>query len=521
LSRLAVALAALLMLATAAPAIAEPAGADLTVTVTFDKPAYLAYEEIHATFTVANEGTAPATGVRLYTDGNTGSAREPWGDLEPEGAGATLAPGQRIQVTAWTSLFQMVDVVWMSVEVRTPEPDADPTNNTARVEAPITMRRADLVGTLYGDRDGDKQVDPGEAEAMSGVRIGGTGGTPPTDIDTRTDAAGRFRVPNVPEGTYALDLGLPAGWAQDQSSYVHLTVEGGEALVRVVRDASALRSSITFDKPVYAVGDPVHEHVTLTNTGTTDLVGVTARCDEGAAPNTLSGMRWGDLVHQEASGVTVRAGETRTFDFTDVVPAAGRLFGYVKITCWFGTGFQYYEGPAVIARADVPGGRGAVGGVLYADHDGDDHVDPGEEMPNLKLHLLDGDGRIAGRATTDAAGHFMITDVPANAYLLRLTGPWRFRQTGRVEVSVFDGAVMDGAEFAVEPGPTLLDPDAPPPPPLAKVPPPAASPPTPQAAPAPHPDRLADTGANVANLLALGFLLIALGMCLTRRRSTS
>jgi LPXTG-motif cell wall-anchored protein len=519
LSRLAVALAVLLVLATAAPATAEPAGADLTVTVTFDKPAYLAYEEIHATITVANVGTAPATGVKLYHENNMSLGREPWGDLDPDGPGATVAPGERIDVTAWINVDRPADMVWLTAEIRTPDPETDTTNNTARVEAPITMRRADLVGTLYGDRDGDRQVDPGEAEAMSGVMIEGTGGTPPTEIKTRTDAAGRFRVPNVPEGRYYLDLGLPVGWEADESFIVLLTVESGEALVRVVRESSALRSSIAFDKPVYAVGETVHEHVTLTNAGTTDLAGVTARCDEGAAPNTLSGLGWGDLVHHEAPGVTVRAGETRTFDFTDVVPAGGRLYGFVKITCWFGTGFQYYDGPAVVARADVPGGRGGYGGVLYADRDHDDSLDAGEEMPNIKVYLLDRGGRVGGRAVTDAAGHFMITDVPANGYLLRLTGPWRFHQSGDVEVTVFDGNVMDGNRFAVEPGPTLLDPDTPPPP-SAKVPPPA-SPPTPQAAPAPHPDRLAATGADVANLVALGFLLIALGMLLMRRRSTS
>lgn len=226
----------------------------------------------------------------------------------------TIASGERIELAPWTDPY-LLDRVRVAFEVRTPDPETDTTNNTASAEATITMRRTDLAGTLYGDRDGDQRFDPGEG--MSGVQLKGSGGTPTTDIDTCTDATGRFRVPNVPEGTYFVRPGLPAGWTTDQSAMVVLTVEGGEVLVRAVRESSTPRSSITFDKPVHRVGDPVHEHVTLTNTGATDLAGVTARCDEGAAPNTLSGLGWGDLVHQQAPGVTVRTGETRTFDFTD------------------------------------------------------------------------------------------------------------------------------------------------------------------------------------------------------------
>lgn len=513
MTRIAVALAVLLLLATAAPATAEPAGADLTVTVTFDKPAYLAYEQITATITVTNDGDAPATGARLFHEVNVPAASVPWGDLAPDGPGATIAPGERIDLTVWLNLYELVDVVRMSAQLRTPEPDADPANDTATAQAPVTMRTTDLTGTLYGDRDGDGELDPGEA--MSGVRITGSGGTPSTEIDTRTDKSGRFRVPDVPEGGYHLDLGLPAGWQPDESALQLVTVESGELLVRAVRDSSALRSTMTFDKAVYEVGETVHETITLTNTGTTDLAGVTARCVEGAGPNTLSGLGWGDLVHDQGPGVTVRAGETRTWDFTDVVPSGGRLYGFITLTCWFGTSFQYYDGPEIVARADVPGGRGSYGGVLYTDRDGDEDHDAGEELPNVTVYLQNGAGQIVGRAVTDAAGHFMISDVPANRYLLGLVGPWRFHRTGRMEVTVFDGAVMNDATFAVEPGPTLLDPEAPPPsPPAPKVP-----APVPQAAPAPHPVTLADTGADVVDLLAVGSLLVVVGMVLVRRRS--
>ena len=506
MTRFAAVLAALLVLATATPAAATPDGADLTVTVAFDKTEYLAYEEITVSLVIANIGTAPATGVTfdyVNTESFGPSSWPPnWAEFYPDTGGVVVEPGQRIELPATFTLARETgDVLRTTFEVRTPDPETDTTNNTATAEATIVNRTADLVGTLYGDRDGDRQFDQGEA--LSGVQIKAVSGE---DL-ARTDAAGRFTVPNLPEGDYMLMLGLPAGWQQDESAHVKVRVGGGEALVRAVRDSSALRGTISFDKPVYAVGDTIRERVTLTNTGTTDLSGVTARCVEGAAPNQLSGMGWGDLVHYEKPGVTVRAGETRTFDFTDVVPPGGRLFGFITITCWFSTAFMYYDGPEVMARAEVPGGRGSTGGVLFHDRDSDDDVDADEAVSGVKVFLVDSSGKVAGRSVTDAAGHFLFVDAPAGWYYLRLAGPWKLRDDAGQQVGVYDGAVMEGATYAVEPGPTLPDPDAPPPSTveITKVPDPQASPP-PQ-----RPAGLADTGTNVVGLSVVGVLLLLAG----------
>jgi LPXTG-motif cell wall-anchored protein len=516
-TRLAAALAVLLTFVAAAPAAAAPEGADMGVTVTFERPDYFAYEHIGALVTIVNNGTAPATGVTVEADANVGWSYGAWMGLDPGGPGITVQPGERIELHATLELYNMVDVAWMSAQVRTTGQDTDTTNDTARTQATITLRTTDLTTALYGDRDGDRVFDDGEA--LVGVLVTGEGGTPRTEISVRTGVGGRFTVPDVPEGSYHLSLGLPAGWQTDETSYLELRVGEQPTAVRAVRDSSDLRGTITFDKPVYAVGDTIHEHVTLTNAGLSDLSGVTARCVEGAAPNQLSGLGWGDLVHYEAPGVSVRAGETRTFDFTDVVPAGGRLYGFITLSCWFSTAFRYDDGPLAVARAEVPGGRGSTGGVLYTDANGNRAVDPGEPVPGVKVRLVDGAGTVVSRTETDAAGHYMFTDVPANRYYLRLVGPWRLCDGVDLQVGVFDGAVMDGAEWDIEPGPNQTDPDVTrvPPPPAAPRPGPA--PPAPQAAPAPHPATLADTGADVAALTALGALLVALGLLLLRRRA--
>ncbi|HYQ61975.1 SdrD B-like domain-containing protein [Actinophytocola sp.] len=501
---------ALLTMLSAVPAAAEPAGADLAVTVAFDKPAYLAYERMTATVTVVNNGTAPATGVTLSHESNGPFDPKEWFGLDPSGPGVTIEPGQQVAASATIEMQDVVDVLRLAVEVHTPTQETDTTNNAATAEAPVTVRRTDLNGTLYRDIDGDKQFDPGEA--LGGVLLEGVGGRPLGHVSVRTDGAGRFTAPNVAEGTYVLTPNLPAGWWHDETSTVEVRVGGPEPFIRAVRDSSALRSSITFDRAAYAVGDTIRETVTLTNTGSADLAGVTARCNEGAAPNELSGLGWGDLVHDLAPGVTVRAGETRTFQFTDVVPDGGRLYGFISITCWFGTAFRYDDGPKIVARADVPGGRGSSGGVLFFDRNDNGGPDAGETVSGVKVFLVDRAGKVAARDVSDADGTFMFRDVPANRYFMRLAGPWQLVYEG-LEVTVFDGDVTKGIGYAVSPGPNQPDLDAPP---LSIV---DVKPvPTPQASP-PRPAGLADTGADVVELTVFGILLLLAGggLLLVRR----
>jgi hypothetical protein len=505
LTRLAAALAVLLTLMTAAPALAEPAGADLTVFVTFDKSEYLSYETVMVTYVVANTGTAAAHGVTLTYDTNGPFEPVQWPNFDPANGGTTVEAGERVEWTLYVdSQHFREDVMRLALQVHTPDAETDLTNNAASVEATFTYRTADLVGTLYGDRDGDHVFDPGEA--MVGVEIRGIGGPPDSAFSARTDENGRFVVKDLPEGTYPLDLRLRGGWQPDESNVVSVRVGGPPALVRAVLSSTDLRSSITFDKTTYQVGETLREHVTLTNTGRTDLAGVTARCVEGAAPNQLSGLGWGDLVHDEGAGVSVRAGETRTWEFTDIVPPGGYLYGFITITCWFSTAFRYDDGPTVLARAEVPGGRGTAGGYLYVDRDSSDSYTLDEAAAGVKLCLVDKDGRVVARTTSDAKGYFVFRDLPANRYPVRLVGPWRAKNGIDLELGVFTDAVIDSIHYAIEPGANQPDPDEQT---STNVP----RPPVPQASPTPaaHPASLADTGADVADLIRLGLLLLLAG----------
>jgi LPXTG-motif cell wall-anchored protein len=110
--------------------------------------------------------------------------------------------------------------------------------------------------------------------------------------------------------------------------------------------------------------------------------------------------------------------------------------------------------------------------------------------------------------------------VAANNYELRVAGPWRPRNDTFQRVGVFASDRADSLLYPMLPGPTQPDLDGPRPP--VSVPPsPPPPPPTPQASP--RPANLADTGASVVELSALGLLLVAAGTVLlfVRRRPVS
>jgi hypothetical protein len=501
-TRLAFAVAALLVLATAAPAAADPVAAGLAVTVAFDQPDYFAADDITVTVSVTNTGAEPATNIMLFEEGENPFNAASWGAFSSLGDGAGLAPGERVEITATASLGAALgavpDVLTLTLLASNETLASDPATATATV----TVRTTPLTGHLYRDLDGDHTFDPGEA--MSGVQVTATGGVPYSTARARTDETGRFTTAAIPEGRYELTSSLPVGWQHNEDMRVQLRVGGGDVLIRAARSSSALRASITFDRGAYAVGDTMRERVTLTNTGTADLTGVTARCVEGAGPNQLSGLGWGDLVHYTAPGVTVRAGETRTFDFTDVVPAGGRLYGFVTITCWFSTAYKYDDGPVAIARAEVPGGVGSSGGHLYVDRNLNVNVEPGEGVPGVKVFLVADDGHVVGRSMTDAKGHFWFADVPANNYELRLTGPWRPLRDTTWHIGVYAGVSSDAMQVQVIPGSIQPDLDPPPTPPVSQA--------VPQATV--RPSTLADTGVRVEELTVLGVLLLLAGSAL-------
>lgn len=483
------ALATLLALACATPAAADDGYVDLALKVQLDKAAYLPTDQVRMTVTIQNLGTAMASGVVIRSTGDLEFG--PWGELDESGPGAFMKPSaEPWSFTVFATPNDTGDGMTQQVSISSAEPDRNPADNAGSVSAFVTGQHADLSLRLHADGDGDGVVDPGET--LSGVAIELT-----NDFVGRTDAQGVARFPDVPSGQYYVSAKLPAGWYLDSNGPVEVRPGHNEAVVRAWHvEISKLAAAMSLDRPSYAVGDTVRLRVTLTNTDDVAMPNVTAQCArvtiDMTPQNDLVSDGWGELAPD--AGVTLRAGETRTWEFTDVVTQKMWEYGFVVARCQFLLP-SMVTGTYAEARAAVPGGRGTLGGALiYQD----------APVAAVKLLLLDR-GTVVARVRSDASGHFTFPELPANEYELRATGPWRLSDQMYL-VQIFAGRHYEFGRLELFPSPNYDEPE------------PAGTPPAAQATPAPHPTELADTGADVAELLAFGCLLVVIGLVLVRRR---
>lgn len=496
---LAALVAAALSLAWATPAAADEPYVDLYLIATLDHAAYLAGDDMTVTITVVNSGTAPATGVVIRSTGDL--TFDGWGEFAETGPGIDLAPDSSVGTIVHAKTNDTGAGMTQQLEAVSAEPDADPAGNKVTLSAFVTEKQADLTVTVYGDEDRDGVPDPGETR--TGVEVTLFGGLDGKYLTTRTDDAGVAHFPGIPGGEYSPEVKLPKGWYVDPEEKIRVRGGTNTAVLRAdLVDLSGLSATMSLDRASYGPGDTVRERVTLTNRGATDIPGVVANCGRIGLDNALSSIGWGELdPTAPEGGALVRAGETRTWEFTDVVPPFAWDYGFLFLECDF-TPKGGDDGPAVSVRAAVPGGRGTLVGTLV-----DVHQAP---LAGVTMRMLTHDGQEVARVDSDVTGRFAFPEVPADRYELRPTGPWRLPESTFL-VQVMSGQHMDLTSLVLERGENKPE--------VVAVPPPAPA--SPAARAAPHPAALADTGADVAELTALGALMVVLGLLMVRRRAVS
>jgi hypothetical protein len=489
--------------------------ADLRLSVWFDKTAYVAHEQITAHARITNVGTAPAAEARVDSTGNLSNAY--WTPLPP------IEPGQAVEssVTGLVTTESGPLVLTITVQLLGDAQDANPADNTVTASVPITYVRGSYRGTVYGDRNGNRVMDPGEA--LPGILVAISGGNPIVQRSAVTDAGGHFAFTDLPAGAYS-------PWVSSTEWYLPTTgfeVTGSadpDVLIRGTPMVSLwLSASAAFTRGSYRVNDLAHLSMTLTNRGTALVAGVTADCR--AYPTGQ--VNAGELT-EGGPGVAVPAGATRRVELTVRITTEAAAEGSLRVWCSVGAP-PHLNGTAnaVRATARIPGGLapkvvGYLGLFRYKPQLGSPVSTP---LPGVKVYLRDQvTGRVVTRAVTDAEGNFAFYRVPADIYDVGVVGPWRLVYTDP-EFVVRDGEngldpyPYNQHRLYVVPGPDQADPDSAPP--SGSRPAPAGTvvaKPRPVAAP---PGGLATTGIGVTWLALGGLLTVVIGAGLvlgTRRR---
>jgi hypothetical protein len=317
-------------------------------------------------------------------------------------------------------------VVTFGVNLSTGNGDGNFGNNRAFLLAPMTKTFGTYEGVVYGDRNNNNRLDSGEE--LPTVRVSFSSRANGTAYDQLTDARGRFAFRDVPTGRYGVFFSAPADWVMPFIDTVRVTETGQPVLIRGVRPLSdTLHASLAFQDRTYRVGDLAHVRVTLRNAGRTTIEHIFAWCNGIGDANELNGVGpgWGALGDEHV-GVTLRPGQTRTFDVTETVPAGADLYGFVSADCAFTTNFQ--DGPPFgFDTATIAGKTGPAHGRLVQDANGDGNFD--EPVANVRIAvLLPGTHCPVVFAVTGTDGSFELADLPARHYDLHVFGPWRLAE---------------------------------------------------------------------------------------------
>lgn len=300
---------------------------------------------------------------------------------------------------------------------------------------PIIRVRGHAAGVVYGDGNGNGALDAGEqlpGATLTLWYVHGNG-----TYTATSDAAGKFSF-DVSAGDYTLGGEVVDGWLIPWKA-VRIDPGTPDLLVRGAPPLNgALAVSMAFTQDSYQPGELAHLTVTLANSGSTPLIGIVAACNRIGDGYLLNGTGpgWGDLVWNR--GVTIAAGETRTFDVSETVPQASLDRG--KVVAAYDFGYSEVDlDNHVDARVEaaVPGGKAVVEGAIGVV---DDRGEVTRGVAGTEVVLVsDRHCPVTGRQSSDENRHFLFEDVaPGPEYRLYFLTPsgWKTKYENPTGIEV-------------------------------------------------------------------------------------
>jgi len=450
-----------------APASAQelasyPGYPDLRVSAQLDKPAYDSGDVVRATVTITNAGDTAAQDVYVFEDWPFGLQLDSpgWGDLRYGEDPVRLDPGATITVDLTGTIWDPSSgTLHFGARFWSNPGDPSDGDNAFSLTAPVTPTYGDFGGTVIDDRNGNGEADPGEG--LGGVQVFVRGGAPYRSYDQVTDRYGRFFFDDLPSGRYASSYYSEDGWVvgpeyPNEDIWTIGPTAAVDAVVAAVRPLSdKLLVTTGFTRDSYQVGDEAHAALTLRNKTGQTLTGIHAHCNGIGNSNQLNGVGAGwAAFDQSGPGVTLAAGETRTFDVYEAVPDGALEFGFVALDCEVGPGAGTgVRGlPYAVARAKVPGATTTVRAQIAHDANGDGWIATDEGIADTRVALLDyGTHTVAASGRSDAGGRFEFAGIPAGLYVLRVIGPWQPVGSSSIVIEARAGSGGYELVFGMEP----------------------------------------------------------------------
>ncbi|MEV8443923.1 hypothetical protein AB0425_41670 [Actinosynnema sp. NPDC051121] len=193
-----------------------------------------------------------------------------------------------------------------------------------------------------------------------------------------------------------------------------------------------LKVSASFDRPAYAAHEPVNARASVTNAGDT---AVTFRL---TSTGNLTNHSWRPEGQRD---LRVEPGQTLDAVLNAFVQDVDQEVLTVVVTVE-PVEFPDADPTDNTATISVPVTRvyGSYRGTVYGDLDGDGVLDPGEELAGHTVYVFGGRPWLEYTMTTDVAGRFAFTDLPAGEYSISVgyLSPWYFERSGSVVVDGVD-----------------------------------------------------------------------------------
>ncbi len=285
-------------------------------------------------------------------------------------------------------------------------------------------RRTSLSGTVFIDKGADGFLDPEDSGRIVGVTLTLRDSLNAIVATVQTDASGNYLFGDLIAGDYTIEQTQPNGYGSSSPNSLLLTIP-----VDGLTDVNFGETTGSLSGLVYLDADRTGGFTA----GDTGLAGVQVRltgtdANGAAVSRTTTTAGDGTYLFSDLVAGTYTLTETQPLAYRDGAETLGSLGGTLVPTDAMNAivlpaatdGIDYQFGELV----NLPPGRGAITGTVFADLDKGGTLDAGENgLAGVTIRLRNAAGIVVATTATDAAGAYRFSNLAPGDYTVVETQP--------------------------------------------------------------------------------------------------